>query len=73
MQGLRGLIGDLGCKNTPFKAEYSIKSMFVDSHRQNSKNEWSFCQRCKVLFGIMEKYVTAEYVIARRGCNCFVL
>ena len=46
---IRGLIGDLECKNTPFKAKYLKKAMFVDSHTQNSNinrvfgRDVSFC------------------------------
>ena len=41
---IRGLVGDLRCKNNPVKAECSNKTMFIDSHTQNSKMRGFFAQ-----------------------------
>ena len=41
---LRGLIGDLGCKNIPVKAKCLNRVIFVDSHTQNSKHERIFVE-----------------------------
>ena len=50
--------GDLGCKNTPVKAECSNKAMFVDSHTETSKNERIFFRDAR----FMKKFKAGEFV-----------
>ena len=61
-------MGDLGCKNTPLKAECSKKVMFIDSHTQNSKNDSLFSEM-QGFVRYMKKFDGAKFSQTGRYCN----